>query len=261
LLTILTALNVDQRLRNDVLVSAGFAPDAADAGRTAHGRLLTLEEAAAEEDQRPWPSTVINEKVEMLAANRFALRLWGIRRSRLDDPVARNVLTMSTERRIAERCLNWDVAIGALIALFKAHRHYNETLEHPSSYFAPVLERVYAGDPSLVRRFIDLWEQVPSDYLPKVAFTYPIIWRLPQLGTFHFHCLAYSVNEVDGLDLDEWTPADARTFRLVERLGSHRLGGYQSSSTPSNVNPKSITSAPAARSSRRSRAASPSDEA
>ena len=224
LLTMLAVLNVDQRSRNEILIGAGFAPDIAQADNPGVARGLTLGEAAAELEQRAWPAMVVNEKIELLAANWLALRLWGIRRARLDDPIARNVLTMATERRIAERCVNWEVAIGGLMSMFKAHKHFAETLEQPSSYFAAVLDRVYAGDPTLVRRFIELWERVPAAYPDKVTWTYPIIWRLPQIGSLDFTCIAHSVNEADGLDIDEWVPANARTFRLLERLDARRTG-------------------------------------
>jgi hypothetical protein len=224
LLTCLAALGIDQRTRNEALVAAGFAPEHAADGTAIGQRGLTLADAATAVEDRPWPAFVINENIEILAANRLALRLWGIRRTRLDDPITRNVMSMATERRIAERCLNWEEAIGGLMSLFKAHKHHAESLDQPSSYFSAVLDRVYAGDATLVRRFIELWERVPPSYPDSVTWTYPISWRVPQLGVFRFHCVAHVVNAVDGLDIDEWMPANARTFRLIERLDARSSG-------------------------------------
>ena len=225
MLRILDALGVDQYVRNAVLADAGYAADVPLGGRILSERYLSVAGAAAEVAARPWPAVVVDERANLLAANDLFLKLWGIPRARLDDPVGRNALAMSTERRVADRCVDWEAAVGGLMALFKAHQRQPETLDAPSASFAAILERVYAGDAKYVRRFIGLWDAVPEQYPGRVTWTYPMECRVPGLGELHFQCVASSVNEIDCFDIDDWIPADVETFRLLEQLRLRRLPG------------------------------------
>lgn len=225
MLRLLDALNVDQYARNEILADVGYAADVPLGGRILAERYLSADEAAAEVASRPWPGVVVDASVNLLAANDIFLKLWGIPRARLDDPIGRNALVMSTERRVADRCLDWDAAVGGLMAIVKASVRHAETLDDPSPWFAAVLERVYAGDAKYVQRFIQLWDTVPAEYPGRVTWTYPMEWRVPGLGEFRFHCVASSVNEIHGFDIDDWIPADVATFRLLEQLRQRRLPG------------------------------------
>lgn len=225
LLRILDALNVDQYARNAILTDAGYAADVPLGGRILAQRYLSVDDAAVEVAARLWPAVVVDEHANLLAANDLFLKLWGVPRARLDHPVERNALAMSTERRVADRCIDWEAAVGGLMALWKSHLRKPETLDNPSPSFAAVLARVYAGDPKYVRRFIELWDAVAGEYPGRVTWTYPMEWRVPGLGDFRFRCVASSVNEIDCFDIDDWIPADVATFRLIEQLRERRLPG------------------------------------
>jgi hypothetical protein len=219
LMIVVRALNIDQRARNDLLLSAGYAMEPLRAGRAAVSRYLSLDEATEVVSERPWPSVVINEKLEILAANWLMVAVWGLSPDRLAHPVGRNVLTMTTERAFAGRALNWHEAVGGLIAMYKGHAHRAESLENPSTYFAALLELIYAGDPQFVREFLALWDATPPAYPDKVSWSYEIRWRIPDGGPMRFHCIASSVNEADCLDIDDWVPADAATWNELNALG------------------------------------------
>jgi hypothetical protein len=214
MLVLLDALSPDRRARNDVLVAAGYAPD----GRIGASRYMTLEEATAAVHARPWPALVMSETIEMHVINDLALRLWGFDPARLLDPVRRSVLSMVAEPPLAERCMNWDEAVSGIIAVFKAHRGETESLDRPSAYLAAVLDEINRGAPALVNRFVDLWEATPPSTPDKVAWSYPIVWRVPRIGVMRFECLVTSVNEADCLDIDDWIPADAASHRNLERV-------------------------------------------
>jgi transcriptional regulator with XRE-family HTH domain len=216
---LLTVLNVDWRSRNDILTSAGFLPGPLwPGGRTSAGRYLTVEEARATVALRPWPSLVLNERLEVLATNDAGFRILQVEPERLLHPVERSLLTMVTESDVGRQLVNWDDAVSAMIALFKAHVDRVESLNEPSSYFSAVLARVYEGDAVLVRRFLELWESTPGFYPQKVAWTYPLAWDIPEIGLITFRGVVNSVNDVLCLDIDDWIPADPESFRRLNSL-------------------------------------------
>ncbi len=218
LIALLDAINVDQRSRNDVLATAGFAIETAGGGRRSASRYLSVEEAVEQAESRPWPAFVVNELVEVLGMNDAGRRLWGLPASRFRRPVERNILTLATNRRFAAHFVNWEEAVGGLIALLKANWHRAESLDAPSSYFSAVLKHVYAGDRRLVKRFRALWQEVPPYFPERVAWTYSIVWSpAPGEGEIRFLCLSNSANEDDAFDIDDWVPADAKSSRNLER--------------------------------------------
>jgi transcriptional regulator with XRE-family HTH domain len=219
LIAMLDAINIDQHTRNDILAGAGFATESIGVGRRSASRYLSIEEAVEQAELRPWPAFVVNELVEVLGMNDAGRRLWGLAADRFDHPVRRNILTLATDPTFAAHFVNWDDAVGGLVALLKAHWHRAESLDAPSSYFAAVLEYIDGGDAGLVERFRTLWEYVPAYFPEKVAWTYPIVWSpAPGADAIKFLCLSNSANEDDAFDIDDWMPADAQSFRRLQRL-------------------------------------------
>jgi transcriptional regulator with XRE-family HTH domain len=214
LIVLLDALAPDLSVRNEMLSAAGFAPE----GRRSPDRSMGLDEAAAEIRSRPWPASVMSETIEMHAANDLLLAVWGFDPARLADPIRRNVLSMVTDQRLAERCVNWEEAVSGIIAVYKRWRGELASLERPTPYLGAILDEVNKGVPSLVRRFVDLWERTPAAPPGKMSWTYPAVWQIPRVGTMRFVCVVNSVNEADSLDIDDWIPADAASHRTLERL-------------------------------------------
>ena len=216
---LLTALNVDWRSRNNVLISGAFSPGPLwPGGRSSAERYLTVEEASELVALRAWPALVLNEKLEVLATNDAGFRILEISPDRLSDPIGRSLLTIVMERQIGQRLVNWDDAVSAMIALFKAHMDRAESIAEPSSYFSAVLARVYEGDAGHVRRFLDLWEVTPGFYPQKVAWTYPMTWDIPEIGEIRLRGFVNSVNDVLCLDIDDWIPVDPESFKRLDRL-------------------------------------------
>jgi hypothetical protein len=147
--------------------------------------------------------------------NEVAFKILPMDPERLTHPVLRSLMTMVTDPIIGERLVNWDDVVSGMVALFKAHVHRAESLDQPSSYFSAVLERVYEGDPRLVRRFVDLWDATPGSYPEKVSWMYSLVWRTPEVGELRFRGFVNSVNEVLCLDIDDWIPADPESFKLL----------------------------------------------
>jgi hypothetical protein len=210
LIALLEALKLELRDRNGILTDAGFKP--IDTWFPA--------EAAALADERPLPSFVVNTLMEVLAANRICQALWGVDlRHEYTEPVERNLLSVGSNPRFADKVVNWDEVIATGIGVFKGHF---ETLPEGSSpYYAAVMKHFQAGDPHYIKRFLDQWERTPARS-PKVSWTYKIVWNEPNVGILRFLCLVSVGSEPDGIGWNDWIPLDAPTWEALEQLrGRH----------------------------------------
>ena len=219
LTAVLDALKLERGGRNQILMSAGFAPDGSQLGpdRTP-GYMLTLDEATQMAECCRWPSFVLDEFMEVLAANSAAQRLWGVDlRSEFTGPLDRNLLGVASNPRFADRCVNWSQVVGTMVGVFKGHHRGPETFESPSSYLAQVLEHFLQGDPKYVRRFLRLWEATPPTP-HKIRWSYPVVWQEPGIGRLRFDCFVSVANEPDGLAFNDWIPLDADTWVALETI-------------------------------------------
>lgn len=199
-------------------MSAGFAPDGLSVRPQAPDLMFTREEAAAEIERYAWPAFVADEFMEVVAANRVAQRLWGVDlRYEFTGPLERNLLTVASNPRFADRCLNWDEAVSVMISVFKGHHRGPEDVESPSAYFEAVLQRLLAGDQKRINRFLSLWDEAPPAR-PKLRWSYPVLWEEPGVGRLRFHCFMSSANEVDGLSFADWIPIDAAGWDALNIL-------------------------------------------
>jgi len=219
LLAILNALGLEHVERRRILTSAGFADD--DRLSPAHyaSQSYQPDEAIAETERHPWPAFVTDEFARVVGANRVAQRLWGVDlRYEYTDPVERNLLSVASDPRFADRCLNWEEAVGVIIAVFKAHDWAPAQLEQPGPYFGAVMEHFLKGDPRHVARFLEVWERTPSEWGRKIRWSYPIVWDQPNVGILRFDCLMSLASALDGLAFNDWIPTNSATWRGLELL-------------------------------------------
>ena len=221
----LDALKVGQLVRNEVLTGAGFASDGFSLTPRRELRVLSSHDARAEIVRYRWPAFVVTDMVQVIGANDIARFLLGFDPDdRSLTPADRHPLSYATTR-LAERVLNWEEAAIAQIAAWKGHYRGGEDISRPSAFFAPIVERILAGDPRFVTRFLDLWGEVPAAYPETYRWPYRLDWHEPGHGVMRFQCFAWVVNEDDGLDIDDWIPLDAETWLTLERihasLGAH----------------------------------------
>jgi transcriptional regulator with XRE-family HTH domain len=217
---LLSALEVDRAWRNRLLLAAGFAPDGMEQ-RPANidEWWFTVEEAKEEIERYHWPSFVLAERGEVTWANAAAQGLWGVdMTTEFLDPIERNLLSVATMPRFADRCANWDEAVATLLWMFKAYHRGAENPEDPSPYFAAVLQRFMEGDPKYVAMFGELWERATDAYPAKIRLDYPIVWEQPGVGTLRFKCIVSTMNEPDGISVHDWIPADAATWEALGRV-------------------------------------------
>ncbi len=229
---VLDAMGLGHVERRLLMASAGFAPE--DRGARSPGETWYSADEAVEETRRfRWPAFVLDEFARVVGANDAAQRLWGVDlRHEFLDPVARNLLSVASDPRFAERCVNWDEAIGAIVAVFKAHDWAPARIESPPPYFGAVLERFLQGDPAYVARFAEIWQAAPDVWQKKARWTYPVVWQQPGVGVMRFEAITTSASDVEGLAFNDWIPLDAATWDALGRMmGSTPAGGASESAT------------------------------
>jgi transcriptional regulator with XRE-family HTH domain len=215
---ILDALKVEREERAALLHGAGFAMDGRPVAVPA-SEMYSAEDAAAAVDRYRWPAFVVDLYLSVVAANPAAQRLWGVDLSReFLDPLDRNLLSIATNPRFADRCVNWDEAVGLVIAAWKTSDFGTESLDNPTPFLAQLLERFMSGDPKYVMRLGDLWAKAPDVWTQKMRWSYPVVWNEPGIGVLRFECLASTASELAGLSFNDWIPIDCGTWQRLDEL-------------------------------------------
>jgi len=220
LVTILDALKPERRSRDEILVGAGYAPDGFSLGPNRYfDYMFTLDQAQDHLDGTPWPAFVLDDGLEIVAANQQIQDLWTVDlRREFVGPFQRNMLAMASNPRFAERVLNWDDMVAVAIAVFKGHHLGPEALSAPSPFFDQLLRSFAGGDPRYVARFLDVWQKTPPR-TPKVRWWYPVVWRADD-EVLRFRGLVTTCDEQHGLAFNDWIPIDSTTLGYIERLGA-----------------------------------------
>lgn len=206
-----------------MLESAGFAPDERSfvPSDRLRAETYTQADAIAAVSCYRWPAFVVDKFLGVVAANQAAQTLWGVDLDReFEDALDRNLLSVATNPRFADRIANWEEAVGHVVAARKAHDWAPEQLEAPSPYLAALLERLVQGDATYVARLMDLWQHAPSTWSQKMRWSYPIVWDEPGVGRLQFECLVATASELEGLAFNDWVPANAETWLALDRLAA-----------------------------------------
>ena len=83
--------------------------------------MFTPDEANEHVEQCPWPSFVVNEFMEVICCNDMCQRLWDIDLNRDYAPgIERNMLSVASTVKFAERMGNWDDMVRLAIGVFRA---------------------------------------------------------------------------------------------------------------------------------------------
>lgn len=215
---IVDALQVDRGWRNRLLHAAGYAPDGIEMRpQDIEEWWMTSEEAGEEIDAYAWPAFIMSERGEVMHANAAAQAVWSVDMTReFLDPVERNLFSIASMPRFADRCVNWEEAMATIARMFKTFHRTQEAVEAPSPYFAAVLEHFLKGDPKYVASLGKIWEDAPANHRYKIRWNYPIVWEQPGIGRMTFRCLISTAGEIDGLAINDWVPVDAASWQVLE---------------------------------------------
>jgi len=217
---VLDALKLDRTEGNRIRLAVGFAPDSHDYGTPSVADQYTIAELQVELERLPWPAFAANELMEIVAANRIIQKLWRVDLGReFLEPIERNALKVASSPRFARHLVNWDEAIGGLLGMWKGHHRGPESLDASSPYFQRLLKDFLAGDPTYVRRFLDVWERTPARE-PKVRIHYRVVWHDDAVGEMRFLGIQGTANMWEALAWNDWIPVDAESWQRLEQLVS-----------------------------------------
>jgi len=221
LLAIIEALRLPPHETNAILSGAGHAPirKVFPAAEYPHYYFHT-DELQAYVERQPWPEFVLNQAVELMAANSAAQALWGIDLAR---ELARrkrsqmNLLSVASQRRFADRLTNWEEIAEVLVAVFKGQPRGAESIDDPSVYFSDVLAEFARGDPAFLPSLAKIWERTPAREA-KCHWSYGVTWRDAEAGELRFRAVVSTASEPDGFAFNSWIPLDAATWTGLERV-------------------------------------------
>jgi transcriptional regulator with XRE-family HTH domain len=219
LTVLLDELKTDRLFRNQILAGAGFAPDGDQLGPRNPDYAFSLDEAKERIAACAWPACVMTELMDVLDANALARQVWDVDlATEFTGPLERNMMTVATEPRFADRVINWEEMLSVGIARWKGHHRGPEDLsEGASAYFAAVMQRLFAGDPGYLQRLVALWDTV-EPISPKVWWSYPVVWDHLAVGRLDFEVTCSPANERDGFYFHDWLPVNTVTWERLEQL-------------------------------------------
>ncbi len=225
LVSLLDVLAADAFAREEILASAGFAPDHASPALRSEGEWFELHEAAQEISSLPHPSCVTTELFEVVAANPCIQRVWEVNLHReLDGPFERGFLSMLSTPRFADRLVNWEEALSVAVGVVKGHYGGESALDPGRQpYLSAAVQHMLNGNSEYVQRFIRLWMSVPVRFY-RVRLSYPVVWRHSGLGDLRFLAVTGPANRMPSLWFNDWIPLDGATAEAVATLSTGEDG-------------------------------------
>ena len=226
LLALLRALDAPLDVANDILEGAGFAP-----AKTLFPPdefpeyFFTVDELQAEVERVPWIEFVLNEPIEVVAANTAAQAVWNVdfhHEHRIRTAAQMNLLSVASDRKFADRVTNWDECVATMIAVAKGRPERPHSMEAPNTYFEDVLKEFASRNGAFLERLIQLWATTPAREA-KVRWDYRVVWNDPELGEMRLMSLVSMASAPDALAFNDWIPVDADSWRVLELVKSRWL--------------------------------------
>jgi transcriptional regulator with XRE-family HTH domain len=218
---LIETLKIPNALANEMRESAGFAPKhVVFNGEHDLHFYYEREEFDAAVETVPWPEFVVDDALEVVAANTAVQAIWGInfeeeRRKRSRAQL--NLLSVASDRHFADRVKNWEECVGVLISMMKANRPEPVSFDNPDPYFAQVLNEFLSGDPAFLARLIDVWTKTEARD-SKVRWTYPVVWEDPHHGALRFLATVSLANAEHATFFNDWIPVDAASWNALEQI-------------------------------------------
>ena len=201
---------------NTIREALGFAPlRSLYTALFDRGYFLSADQLPSHLAQQPWPEFVVNDPMEVVAANAACEAIWDVdfewekaHRSR----AALNLLAVASDHHFADRVLNWDDVVFVMAGVVKGQ---SMTIEEQHPYLAEVLAEFASGDPVFLQRLLAAYERA-EPMAPIVRWSYPVVWNVEPHGTMRFHAMVTTASEPDAFSVNSWIPTDAESWRVLE---------------------------------------------
>jgi transcriptional regulator with XRE-family HTH domain len=217
---IIDAIGIPRDEASRILVSAGFAVDMYSVYNWGL-EPASLASLTAEADALPWPAHVTNQAYDVVHANRAFQRIMEIDLDyQYTEHGARNLISNIVDPWFAERMANWDEVVTFMAGLAKADPRWQGVgAENPAPWLHGPVERLMQGDAALVSRFFQLWSVAePIPHRMRQRFRLDWLYRGERL--MRFTCVLALANIADELHWNEWAPADAETWAILDEISS-----------------------------------------
>lgn len=228
--SLIDAIGIPREEANRLLAAAGYAVDMYSVFNWGL-EPATLESLMTEADSLPWPAFITNQSYDVVHANRAFQRIMEVDLDyQYTEHGARNLISNVVDPSFASRMPNWDDVLGFIAGLAKADpRWQSGCAENPAPWLQGPIQRLLEGDPALVKRFFELW--TAAALIPhRLRQRTRLHWLYQGKHLMRFAYVLALANIHDELHWNEWAPADAETWRLLEEIAA---GSPQSSSTGS----------------------------
>jgi hypothetical protein len=178
-----------------------------------------LAELQQEADGCVWPAFITNQSFDVVYANSAVQRLM---RVDLDQEYLgfgdRNLVVGAVTEPFASRIDNWTEVMGFMIGLAKGDPRWQQpSIDQPAPWLQPMAERLAEGDPSRVKRLLDLWETAPP-VSHRLRYRYAIRWNYQPGVLIAFTGVLAVADLATELHWNEWIPAGEEHWRRFTAL-------------------------------------------
>jgi transcriptional regulator with XRE-family HTH domain len=229
LLALTRGMELDGATTNLILVAAGMEPEPSDwslflsglpvrASEKRYRRRVSHRswpEIQGEIAAHPWPCLVVNGHCEVVCANPAVQLITGIDLNERRGP-RRNLVSLITGATFRQNVENWGEVATAVLPGSLTPYFLGEGNGAAASYFHRLVEDIRGRDAAVLHTLLGLWRAAPRRRLT-ARVTFPLTWRA-ETGTLHFDCTLAPWNEYDPGWAIDWHPADAATWRHLERM-------------------------------------------
>ncbi len=210
------ALELSPDSLDEVLADAGYEPEPDKGVRALASRGAGVDAVRDALESYPWSCLLSNEYFEIRGWNGVALRLAEMDFSELDGPDKRHFLRLAAMPHFQKLLVNWDELIGRMIGFWKESFADEGEASVASAYFARLVEDLNRDAPDILLKVGMLWATVPA-FEASFRNAHPVEWRVSDGTLMRFDAVFRSWNDYEGLMSFDWHPADADTWRWLNR--------------------------------------------